>query len=189
MVATKELKSWQEKLVEASKLRGQSGLAAYRRVQLLNEVFDDTNWRDRVGLNDDDKAMNVLDEYVEDLCLTFAELREMLRHCPQREKWGTGKLASLYREMRSEQVKASKLGDDERPARKGPVKRSEYESLEQVNREIEHKAKQLTETIAQDRDEISQLRRENAQLREELAEARGRIKQLEKVLSRELATA
>lgn len=187
MVATKELKNWQEKLVEASKLRGQSGLAAYRRVQLLNEVFADLDWRDRVGLADDDKAMRVLDEYVEDLCLTYAELRMMAEHIPSRERWGSGKLASLYREMREVERAAARVDDDAKPRRTGPVARAEFEAVQQQKAEVEYKAKQLQETVAQERDEIAELRRENAQLREQLAEARGRIQQLEKTLNRELS--
>lgn len=188
MVATQKQNTWQEKLVEASKLRGQSGLAAYRRILLLNEVFNDVAWRDRVGLSDDDKAMRTLDEYVDDLALTFAELRAMLDFYPSKEVWGTGKLMSLYREMREAQAAASRLDGDERPQHKR-IKKADFEKLAEEKQQVEYKVKQLTETVQQERDEIIQLRRENASLREELAEARGRIKQLEKAVSRDLAAA
>jgi len=189
MSTTKKLSTWQEKLVEVRKMQGQSGLKAFERARLLNEIFEDQAWRDRATLADDDKAMKLLDPEVEDLCLSFAELRSMLNFYPNREVWGSGKLWTLFKEMRQAQEDAGKKNAEEKPARKGPVARVEYEKLEQEKKEVEYKVKQLNDAVAQERDEISQLRRENADLREQLAEARGRIKQLERQLSREMAAA
>lgn len=189
MSATKEQRTWQDKLAEALKLKGQAGLAAYKRGSLLTEVFDDRTWRERVALVDDDKAMAVLDDYVEDLCLTFAELRAMTLYYPNREVWGQGKLRTLYVEMRDAQRAAGKLPDDERPHRNGPIARKVFEAVVEEAASRERKVSQLTETLDEERSEVARLRSENANLREQLAEARGRISQLEKTLSRELAAA
>lgn len=83
-------------LLAVEKLRGQGGENAYRRATLLGQIFDDQDFRLDYGNVDAHGAAKILDAYVEDLCLTFFQLREMLSQFPNNEQWADGRLRTMY---------------------------------------------------------------------------------------------
>lgn len=86
-------------LIEARELMGKSGVTAWKRATLLVEAFNDQDFRLDNGNADDFRLFAILDSYIEDLCLCFVELRQLLEYYPVEGQWASGKLASMWQAM------------------------------------------------------------------------------------------
>ncbi len=73
-------------------------MAVYDRATLLSQVFGDPAFLADCS-EDQGEAADRLDEYANDLCLTFLELRQLLKHFPKRAQWKSGKIRRMYDEM------------------------------------------------------------------------------------------
>lgn len=169
--------SWKKLLVEAEQLRGQSGISAHRRAKILTSLFHDEDFKAERGL-DDETIVVVLDELVEDLCLTFRELYAMLREFPSVEQWSDGKLASLY-ESAMEQVKARRAASSEelQPITRRRVTSKEYDRLAGEKQDLEARLNYVSKQHSEAVSEIERLKMENAELK-------GRISELEKMVAK-----
>ncbi|HSV27554.1 MAG TPA: hypothetical protein VLH60_06650 [Sedimentisphaerales bacterium] len=169
--------SYKALLIEARKLRGRSGLAAYRRAKLLCQVFEDRNFRADCGNLDDFRAAAVLDEYLEDLCVSFLDIRRMLRHFPKPKAWQEGRLSRLYNDM----LKAES-GEKDKPL-SGKPRNVTAEVRKRLESQLTDARKELARQNAVRLSEIDQLRAKVADLERENAELRERITELEKQLT------
>jgi hypothetical protein len=114
---TNSAKTYKSLLLEAKDLRKQGGVNAYKRAVLLKKVYDDQDFRADHETFDDDKLLDILNEYVDDLCTTFLELKLLLDHFPDESQWADGKLYSMLREVMTEakaepQPKSKKKKED-----------------------------------------------------------------------------
>ena len=95
--ASEDVRGYRKLLLEASELRAQGGRSAYQRTKLLVQVFKDRDFRAEAGNVDDFRAAEVLDEYVEDLALSFLELRAMYEHFPKESSGAKGSCVACTR--------------------------------------------------------------------------------------------
>lgn len=175
-------------LDECRTLMAKAGSTAFRRTAVLNQVFLDRDFRADLGNSDDFACAMVLDEYVEDLCLTFLELRSILVHFPTASDWADGKLSTLYQRT-LDKIAAERK---EEAPEKREVKRAtlaELHDLEEKNKDAEYRVAQADRRHGEALSTIDVLRRENDELRLTVATLRGRIEELEKVLNRNAAFA
>lgn len=170
---TKATKNYKELLLEARNLRGKAGENAWKRATILVQVFEDQAFRDSIGAADDWRAAEMLNAEVEDLCLTFLQLREMLSVFPQRKQWEDGRMRTLYEQARDR----STVEDEEKPKRQVTrISKKEFEQEHQARVEAEARFKYSDKQRAELLHEIEELKAENNQLR-------GRISELERLLS------
>jgi len=172
--------SYKTLLLEARKLRGEAGGNAYRRARILVEVFDNRDFRNSVGAMDDFETAGFLDAEIEDLCLGFMELREMLWCFPDEKDWADGRLRTLYDKCVSMRSEAK----EDKPARTvNRVTKKEFEAVEQER--DHHKARsnfleaensRQVSILDQYKARIDELEKDNARLR-------GRIEELERQLT------
>lgn len=143
-------------LLEAKALRGQAGGAAYDRAKLLNAVFEDTEFLADLGSIDQDKAAKVLDDYVQDLALSFLELRALFLHFPKRAAWEDGKLRDMYDEMLDARPQPEKRTASRKTATVAELTAAR-EEIARLNRKLKAAQEQL-----------AQLKEENKELKKEL---------------------
>jgi len=107
IAADAALPEWKKLEKELESLQGMSGKAAYRRTQICMALYEDQDWREQheAILNED--AANWLDDHVQDLCLTFAQLRDLFEWFPEEEQWAKGKLRTMYDTMMAAKRKPS----------------------------------------------------------------------------------
>lgn len=170
------VRNYKRILGELESLRGQSGLAAHRRASLLVQVFEDGDLRSDVGAKDDFAVCEFLDQYVEDLCLSFTELRAMLSEFPDADSWSDGKLATLYETARQRIIERGQTGEEKPPRHPRRVTIEQYEAVESERQGAEARAAFLDKRI-------SAMEKENEELRAENNRLKGRIEQLEKILA------
>lgn len=183
------ISGYKKLLIEAKRLVGQAGLAAYDRATLLNKVFEDPAFRADTGAVDDYALGEVLDAYVSDLAVDFMELKNLLDHFPNREAWGTGNLKRMRVEMIAARREASRAEREQAGETITRTRRTHQEF-----KELEHEkdvAERQLESSRRDNEslvqEVARLKKEAADLRIENAQLTGRITELERVLKRELA--
>lgn len=181
-------KSYKTLLLEARDLRGQAGINAHKRATLLVKVFDDRDFRSEIGATDDYGAAEMLDAEVEDLCLSFLQLREILKRFPNEQDWSDGKLRTLYNrtcELAKADVEAETR---EAPARvRRVVTMKELEQVEQARLDAEAVVRRVEREIKSQADELESLRKQNADLRMEAERLKGRIEELERLSGRRAA--
>ena len=99
----------------------------YDRATLLCQVFGDEGFIADSG--DQGKAEDRLDEYTNDLCLTFVELRLLWKQYPKRAQWKNGKLRRMYDDMvqAATDNQTSRLRRNEATATTGGVGRPQSE--------------------------------------------------------------
>lgn len=170
---------YKSKLQECLRLRGEGGLSAYRRARLLCDVFEDREFRADLGNADDLKMASALDEYVEDLCLDFLDLRAMVAFAPNESQWMDGRLKRLHAEMLAAQSQATSRGESKKPRKAATVKQLEaaekrVEELSETARHYRSEVEELRSKLSEATDEIRRLQRENARLE-------GRISELERL--------
>jgi hypothetical protein len=170
-------KSFKTLLKEARVLRHAAGDNAYQRAVILVAVFDDRAFRESIGAVDDFAVAQCLDAEVEDLCLSFLELREMLRCFPDASDWSDGRLRTLYDrcvQMRTKDV-------EEKPARKvNRVTKTELDDAVETAKHHESRARFLEAENSRHVSELDQLRARVAELETENARLHGRIEELER---------
>jgi hypothetical protein len=158
-------------LLEARRLRGRNGVAAYRRAKILCQVFDDIQFRADCCNVDDFAAAAILDEYVEDLCLSFLDLRRTLQRFPKIADWKDGRLARLFRET-------TKVDRQDRPLT-GKPRPVSGETRERLETQLRMARESLARARAVSVSEIDQLRSRVAELEAENESLRRRIAELE----------
>lgn len=166
-------KMYKERLLDARKLRGKSGVKAYDRAKLLVVVFDDGEFRQDCGNLDDFRAAELLDEYVDDLCIGFLDLRAMLAHYPRRRQWADGRLAKMLREM----VRATETA---LPSSARPPRVAIAETRKQLEQQLEVARREKAKLEYAKHDEIAQLRVRIAELEAENAALKAIITKMEK---------
>lgn len=179
-------KSYKSLLLEARELRGQAGLNAHKRASLLVKVFDDRDFRSEIGATDDYAAAEMLDSEIEDLCLSFLQLREILKRFPNEAEWSDGKLRTLYsRTCELAKADADAVSRTEGPARaRRVVTIKELEQSEQARLDAEAATRRVEREMKHQADELEGLRRQNADLRMEAERLKGRIEELERLSGR-----
>ncbi len=173
-------KNYKTLLLEAASLRGESGVNAHKRIGILVKVFEDADFRAEIGSSDDYKAAEVLDDHVQDLCLTFLELKAMYQAFPDVADWKDGKLRTLYQRS-LEVAEANKPEPTKRSVNR--VTNKEYEQLDSEKQDIEAQLNYTKRTVDEIKSEIDRLRDENLSLRNEKMRLEGRIEELEKLLT------
>jgi hypothetical protein len=93
------LPPWKQKLLQARQMRDNARAAAYDRVRLLSEVYEDSEFRLEFGNRSTEKIAAILDDYVDDLDYDFLELHAVLRHFPDRADWEKTKISRLYQQV------------------------------------------------------------------------------------------
>lgn len=174
-------KNYKTLLLEARELRHEAGKNAHKRATLLVKVFDDRDFRDEVGALDDFAAAECLNAEVEDLCLTFLQLREMLKAFPLEADWADGKLRTLYNRTLELGKAAEDANKRENTRTRRAVSLKELEKVEQEKSEAEAALRHQERRVAQVVTELDQLRADNQALRLENAQLRGRIAELERM--------
>lgn len=154
--------AWKQKLIKAEDMRQSSVASIYDRAKLLNDVFDDTEFRDDNNL-DDLRAAEVLDSYLTDVAASFLELRSVLEMFPNRDQWAQRDLKKMIAEMMDR--KASEAPADTGAVRRKRVTRADFEALEQERDELAAR--------------VEQLLAENRELRDQLAVTNFRLAELE----------
>ena len=179
-------KGYKTLLLEAMALMKKSGATARTRIELLSKVFDDDAFRAESGAVDDFGAAEVLDEYLQDLCVGFLELRQMLKHCPTDPAWETGKLRELHSktvEILREQASANKPEAPERTRRGVTV--AEFEALDRDKQDAEALCRYLEKQQEEEVVKTTTLQDDNRRLREENIRLEGRIEELERIVSKQ----
>lgn len=163
-------------LIRARELTVQGGARALERAELLCAVFDDADFRAECGGTDDVLA-GVLDDYCEDLCLSFLQLRGLLGYFgADGECWKTGKLRTGYERMLHERPRGPAAARPASKRRTATV--AELDKLQARCKRAEQKSQRADElacevgnlddqlTAAHER--IAQLEAENHELRMQL---------------------
>ena len=177
MVAAKtEVKSWKRSLIECRSLMGQAGESAYHRVQKLLVVFNDGEFRADNGLLDDFEAGEHLDEFTQDLALTFIELRALLDHFPKIDRWKTGKLKMMQAEMLA--ASKQRQNEERQPHTVNRVTKANFEKVEQEAKTYKAALAKVEKERETDSIKIERLERENLELRQEVAHLKGQIAEL-----------
>jgi hypothetical protein len=103
---------------------------AYDRVQILVDVYNDTEFRLEYGNRDDAKLGDILDVYADDLGYKFHDLRVMLQEYPNRDDWGKYHRADMKQHVDS-------LGKKDQEDSKPPVVRIKQADLKRQLAEAE----------------------------------------------------
>lgn len=167
---------WEMKLQKVDELVSRSNAALFDRVKLLTEVWADGEYL-AFHDGDMDEAEAMLDQKLGDYGIGFMEAAAIYKHFPKRAHW----VESSIRQMLAEALEAERKDRSETRApstRKGPVPRKEFEQLEDKLTHVNSRADSLAEENGRLRDEVRDLREENAVLR-------GRVEELERVLSKQ----
>lgn len=174
MAATK--KSYKDLLTECLNLRGKSGTGAFKRAVALRTVYNDPEYRKFCAAELQDPA-EFLDQYVEDLCLTFLEIKTVLDHHENQADWEDGKLATLY-EQTETAIRNQGAGNGEEQGSTRPSYKTLYSEASDKIKDLQFEQKQTLEKSQSLEERVAELTAENMRLR-------GRIEELERLLSRE----
>jgi len=179
---------WSQKLIKNGELRTKGALLLWERTNLLVEVYEDEEFRlhclEVIKRNPEDR----LDDDCDDTGFSFLDLMSVMKRFPEKEQWEDKHPKRLLAQIIADgKEKRRKENPTERP-------RPSKKELEELARELTA-AKAQVNTIKADREEQVQslqqryevLRRENQELTRKLSHAEGRIAELERVVSRELA--
>lgn len=155
-------------LLKCLALRKQGGKSAYKRTNLLIQVFENADFRLDNGNLDDLALADVLDQYVEDIFLgetnVFLTLKAMVEHFPNEADWSEGRLRTMFNEM----VQARK------PAKE--VKNRRSATLSEIA--------ELKTQLKREKAKCLRLQREKEELETKLAEALEEVKRLKARLSK-----
>jgi uncharacterized protein YceH (UPF0502 family) len=167
--------TWKELLSEARSLMGRAGANAYRRAKILCRVFNDVDFRAAHGNLDDFQAADLLDDLVQDLCLSFLDLRRVLDRFPRRKDWREGRLSRMFAE-------ATKATTQERPL-SGKPRPVSGETRARLEAQLVEARKEHARLRAAATSELDQLRARVADLEAENAALHQRIDELERLLA------
>lgn len=174
--------SYKTLLLKARELRSEAGKNAYQRAKLLTAVFDDRDFRASIGSLDDFEAADKLNVEVEDLCLTFLELREVLKAFPNESEWADGRLRTLYAET-IKRAKANAVAATKEPTTRRTVTLKDLEAVKEEKREAEIALRRAEKEVAATVATVDQLKARVKELEIENAGLRGRIEQLERTMA------
>lgn len=173
-------KNYKQLIIQAREMRGQSGLSAYDRAKILVDVFNDRDFRTDVGNVDDFGAADALDQYVDDLCVSFLQLKAMFEHFPNREQWKEGMLFQMHAEV----IEKGKQAPEGPTRTRKSVTTKEYEKVVEEKQAASTRAEYLNKELEAARKRIDELTSENRELAEKYARAEGRIGALEEMLAK-----
>lgn len=179
--------SYKKLLLDAKRLLGKAGSGAHQRAKLLVAVFNDRDFRADHGNLDDFQAADQLDQYVADLCLGFLELKAMLEHFPNEDRWKKGDLKRMHAEMLAANRPAPQRDDAPRVRR--TVKLAEFDQVAAEKRRYETQATSYASELTRLREKVVALEKERDLLRNELQSAEQRITELQEMLENEPAMA
>ena len=166
-------------LLDAKKMMGRSGVAAYKRIELLVRVFEDVDFLTDFGNADDLKASAYLDDFLEDLVFRFLDLRALFLHFPEESDWKDGNLRTMFETMRQ----ANRKQDEQSEPR--TVRSATVKQLDEANlRADEAEAVNLHVKRQMDRQEseVEALKKTVEELQLDKAQLIGRIEELERML-------
>lgn len=172
--------TYKQKLRQALQMRSKAGSATYDRACLLVQVFDDTEFRADMGNADDFRAADALDEYCDDTAFKFLDLKTMLAAVPDKAEWSKHSLREIYNKAFERQERQN---SESKPRRSVTVK--DYDDLENRCKAAEQRAKHGQQMLDETRHNYDELLAENKRLRTENSELRGRILELERIVSRD----
>lgn len=107
--------SYKSLLKQVIELRGNGGANAYKRAKILVDVYEHSDFILQECAGNALDAERKLDDYVQDLCLSFMELRDMLKHFKRPTDWKAGRLKAMHREMLRAQHEARQKQKPEKP--------------------------------------------------------------------------
>ena len=162
----KKKKEYEKLLERLEKLQGESGGKAHDRATALLAVFHDAEYRVDKELATDKDVAATLDPLVNDLCLSFQELRAMLEHYPLRKQWEGGMLKKMHTDMMAA-IAANKDEEEPKKARRSAT-------VYQVEA-LEKEKKELQQQLLAANKQIATLQDENKKLTTELAKAEGKL--------------
>jgi hypothetical protein len=154
----KSAKTYKSLLLEAKELRQNSGRNAYHRIVLLTKVYQDQDFRSDHHMFDDDKLLGILDEYVDDLCANFYELKLVLDHFPNEEQWADGKLYQMLQKVLDDNASKNRTG-------KGDTQPTIPKKREDPYAVARREKARMSGVIDELMERIKQLETENEQLR------------------------
>lgn len=179
--------TYKEKLKEILRMKSAAASAVYRRAVILIDVFNDRDFRADLGNADDFKAADALDQYCDDLPYQFLDLQAMVDAVPESSEWKKRSLREIYEQSR---MAAKERDADSRPLKpRRTVTVKEHEEVLTQCKAAESRAKHAADMLEEKRKSYEELSKECAALRQENAELKGRIKELERIVGRELAAA
>ncbi len=184
-------KDYHALLVECLNYRGQGGKGAHSRIVRLNAVYEDEEYREFCRIKTEDPEQ-FLDQYVEDLCLTFLQLRTIHEYHPNVKDWADGKLRTLYDSV----SKAIRLEQESQPKETRTSYKKISDRLTEENQDMEYKLERTSSRLTESESEIETLRRSLLDAKEEIRDKErqvltleGRIIELQYLLKREAVTA
>lgn len=89
------MKSWKSAWLRANRCYKGIRVNLWQLTTIINEMFDDAEFRADNGLRDDLEAADWIDEKLTELPIGFLELRTILHHYPDRTSWEGTKLSKL----------------------------------------------------------------------------------------------
>ena len=182
-------KKWELLLTEVKNLLADSRGNMCDAVERLVQVFRDTDYLAFHGDNLD-AAQEHLDTFLADFDLTFAEAELIYKYYPTREQWRTTSLRTMLAESmnRRDTSQRPEAGDATKKSRT-VISRKDFEKVQQQLSQEVARSKSLVDQLADAMAETARLSKENRELVRQLARAEGRISELERIATRELATA
>ena len=180
-------KNFKSLLTELDGLQGLSGAAAYKRVTLAVEIYDDPEFKEQAAFGNEKTMLEILDGKFQDFLLfaadrqsPFLKLRRILDVFPKLEDWKNGDLHGLYQKVA---VLGRSGEQEEAPQRpRNGVTIKEHAEVCDDRDHFKARCNYLEGRVAT-------LEVENSESRQREAVLLGRVEELEKLLSRDMAAA
>ena len=170
-----------EHLKELERLIGEAGKNYYERTSHISALLEDANWVRSSFSGDDYKAAETLEsKYLHDLSGTVSvfQLLTIFRRFPNEKDWK----AEGYH-IRKLLQKCKPEPTESRGSRTS-IKVSDYEAVVQQSKENLHKAKALEKQLVTATESVESLKKQNEKFRMEIERLKGRIEELESILSK-----
>lgn len=179
---TKEqAKAYKQTLIDCLRLRGDSGSNAFQRACMLVNVFNDRDFRADHSQYDDGKLADELDQYVDDLALSFLQLKALLERFPEESDWAQGRLNKMYAELLEElREQRSKARDNEDKPIVERLTKKDFSNLREQLHRAEVRVGETSLRAETAENEVASLRAENAALKTKVSRLEGRIEELER---------
>jgi len=172
-------------LARLATLSEDAGTNYYERIQLADQLMQDRNWLATNFKSDDYAAAEMLEtKYFHDLSgsMTVWMLLHIYRKFPNQADWKAQKyhLRTLYA--------MCKPPANTSPTVKRTIKVADYEKVEQQVKETKFQLQQKTKALEVRESELEILKKKVTRLERENAELHGRVNELERILSKKLAS-
>lgn len=186
------IRPWKSNILEARKIRGKSMDLLYDRMTLLCQTFDDLDFREENGFDDDLEAAEYLDKEVDEFQTIgsrspFLTLRALIQRFPDKSQWSGNSLRAMLQKMDEESQQAREHDPPARQARRATIK--ELEDAVKRAEYAETTVRNLQERTEQRKTELERALARIRELEDENATLRGRISELERIVNRQLIAA